>query len=70
LQIGEHSLFGAVEIHVDYSGWYTHQHEKNTDYNSVVLHVILYNSGKRLIELEDKFKIQELELASIINKTL
>ena len=21
LQIGEHSLFGAVEIHVDFSGW-------------------------------------------------
>jgi hypothetical protein len=35
----------------------------------VVLHVVLYNSGKRLIEREDKFKIQELELASFINKT-
>jgi len=69
LQIGEHSLFGAVEIHVDSSGWYAHQHEKNPDYNSVVLHVVLYNSGKRLIEREDKFKIQELELASFISKT-
>ena len=70
LQIGEQSLFDAVEIHVDYSGWYAHQHEKNPDYNSVVLHVVLYNSGKRLIEREDKFKIQELELASFIIKTL
>ncbi|MDE0793045.1 MAG: hypothetical protein OSB08_05280, partial [SAR324 cluster bacterium] len=35
----------------------------------MVLHVVLYNSGKRLIEREDKFKIQELELASFINKT-
>ena len=58
-----------MEIHVDSSGWYAHQHEKNPDYNSVVLHVVLYNSGKRLIEREDKFKIQELELASFINKT-
>ncbi|MEE3265702.1 MAG: DUF2851 family protein, partial [SAR324 cluster bacterium] len=48
LQIGEHTLFGAVEIHVDSSEWYAHQHEKNPDYNSVVLHVVLYNSGKRL----------------------
>ena len=28
-----------------------------------------YNSGKRLIEREYKFKIQKLELASVINKT-
>ena len=69
LQIGEHSLFVAVEIQVDYSGWYAHQHEKNLDYNSLVLHVVLYNSGKRLIESEDKFKIQEMELTSFINKT-
>ncbi|MEZ7974713.1 MAG: DUF2851 family protein [SAR324 cluster bacterium] len=58
-----------MEIHVDSSGWYAHQHEKNPDYNSVVLHVVLHDSGKHLIEHEDKFKIQELELASFINKT-
>jgi len=68
LQIGEHSLFGSVEIHVDSSGWYSHQHEKDPNYNSVVLHVVLFNSGKRLIEREDKCKITELELASFINK--
>jgi hypothetical protein len=68
LQIGEHSLFGSVEIHVDSSGWYLHQHEKDPNYNSVVLHVVLFNSGKRLIEREDKCKIPELELASFINK--
>ena len=69
LQIGEHTLFGAVEIHVDSSEWYAHQHEKNPDYNSVVLHVVLYNSGKRLIKREDNCEIPELELASFINKT-
>ena len=69
LQIGEHSLFGAVKFHVDSSGWYAHQHEKNPDYNSLVLKVVLSNRGKHLIEREDKFKIQELELASFINKT-
>ena len=35
----------------------------------MVLNVVLYNSGKRLIDREDKFKIQELELASFIKKT-
>jgi hypothetical protein len=69
LQIGEHSLSDAVKIYVDSSGWYVHHHEINLDYNSVVLHVVLYNSGKRLIELEDKFKIKELELTAFFNKT-
>ena len=35
----------------------------------MVLHFVLYNNGKRLIEREDKFKIKELELASFIFKT-
>ena len=35
----------------------------------MILHIVLYISGKRLIEREDKFKIHELELASFINKT-
>ena len=36
----------------------------------MVLDVVLYNSVKRVIESEDKFKIQELELASFIKKIL
>ena len=69
MQIGEHTLFGAVAIHVDSSGWYADQHEKNTDYNSVVIIVLLYNSGKRLIKGEDNCEIPEMEFASFINKT-
>jgi hypothetical protein len=34
-------LKGDVEIHVDASGWKAHQHDRNFDYNGVVLHVYL-----------------------------
>ena len=47
LQIGEQSHLGSVEIHVDSSGWFAHKHEINPDYNSVVLHVVLYHNGQR-----------------------
>ncbi len=68
LQIGEQSLLGAVEIHVDSSGWFAHQHEKNPDYNSVVLHVVLYHHGQRKIEREDGRNVPELELAPFLSK--
>ena len=67
LQIGEQSHLGSVEIHVDSSGWFAHQHEINPDYNSVVLHVVLYHNGQRKIEREDGRKIPELELAPFMS---
>ena len=68
IQIGEEFHLGAVEIHVDSYGWFAHQHEKNPDYNSVVLHVVLYHNGQRNIAREDGRKVLELELAPFLNK--
>ena len=31
---------GNIEIHVKSSDWYLHQHEKDTNYNNVILHVV------------------------------
>ncbi|MDG1040970.1 MAG: DUF2851 family protein [Polaribacter sp.] len=31
---------GHVEIHIHSSDWYVHQHEKDSNYNSVILHVV------------------------------
>ncbi|MCS5546410.1 MAG: DUF2851 family protein, partial [SAR324 cluster bacterium] len=47
LQINEQVLLGAVEIHVHSYEWYSHQHERNKDYNEVVLHVVLYHNEDR-----------------------
>lgn len=40
LQIGNTQWAGSIELHVKSSDWKTHQHEKNPDYNNVVLHVV------------------------------
>ena len=53
LKIGKQYLLGAVEIHVNSSGWYSHHHEGNPDYNEVVLHVVLYHNGQRGIKRQD-----------------
>ena len=37
LKIGKQYLLGAVEIHVNSSGWYSHHHEGNPDYNRFCL---------------------------------
>ena len=57
---------GDVEIHVKSSDWYAHKHQLDTNYNSVVLHVVYENdqevkdsSGAFLVCLELKNRIPE-----------
>jgi len=68
LKIGKQYLLGAVEIHVNSSGWYSHHHEGNPDYNEVVLHVVLYHNGQRKIKRQDGRIVPELELAPLLSK--
>lgn len=68
LKIGKQYFLGAVEIHVNSSGWYSHHHEGNPDYNNVVLHVVLYHNGQRKIKRQDGQIVPELELAPLLSK--
>lgn len=40
LVIGNQKWAGNIEIHLKSSDWYLHQHEKDTAYDSVILHVV------------------------------
>lgn len=40
IRIGEQLWAGNVEIHVNSSDWYRHNHEKDINYNNVILHVV------------------------------
>ncbi|MGB0412928.1 MAG: DUF2851 family protein [Coraliomargarita sp.] len=42
LVIGGRELTGDVEVHFTTSDWYAHQHERNPEFDRVILHVVLH----------------------------
>jgi hypothetical protein len=47
LKINGHAARGDVEIHTSASGWRDHGHDRDFDYNGVVLHVFLFNDDNQ-----------------------
>lgn len=45
IQIGSEILFGSVEIHINESDWFNHNHHQDDQYNNVILHVFV-NASK------------------------
>jgi len=56
---------GPVEIHVKSSDWYLHKHEKDPNYNNVILHFVLENDRKII---QNKRDIPTIALAQHLNK--
>lgn len=40
IQIGTHKWIGQIELHVKSSLWYVHDHQKDINYDTVILHVV------------------------------
>ncbi len=47
IKIGAKTFTGDVEIHRDFKNWADHSHPKDRRYNSVILHVVLWDSQER-----------------------
>ncbi len=68
IKIAEQLWAGNVEIHLKSSDWYVHNHEEDSNYNNVILHVVweddvaVFNS--------DNSKIPTLELQQFVSKEL
>lgn len=68
IKIGEQLWAGNVEIHVNSSDWYLHQHEKDGNYDSVILHVVWSDDSS--IFRKDGSEMPTLELKDYISKNL
>ncbi len=56
---------GTVEIHVKASDWYLHGHEKDTNYNNVVLHVVWEDD---VVVYQNNRALPTLSLQSLVHK--
>lgn len=57
---------GNIEIHIKSSDWYLHQHEKDANYNNVILHVVWEHDAP--IFRKDNSEIPVLEIRNYISK--
>lgn len=68
IEIGGQLWFGNVEIHLKSSDWYAHNHEKDTNYDAVILHVVYENDVE--VFMKNNKAIPTLELKGKINKEI
>ncbi len=59
---------GNLEIHIKSSDWYVHNHEVDTAYDNVILHVVWEHDTE--IFRKDNSEIPTLELKHYVNKSL
>jgi hypothetical protein len=64
--IGNQKWAGNVEIHIKSSDWYLHNHENDTNYENVILHVVWENDAP--IFRKDNTEIPTLELKKYVSK--
>ena len=57
---------GNIEIHIKSSDWYAHHHEKDDNYNNVILHVVWEHDTP--IFRKDNSEIAVLELSKYVSK--
>ncbi len=68
IEINNQKWAGNVEIHIKSSDWYVHNHEKDANYDSVILHVVLEHDTE--IFRKDNSEIPVLELKKYISASV
>ena len=64
IAIGNQRWAGNVEIHINSSDWYVHNHERDANYDNVILHVV-WNHDSEIFR-KDNSEIPVLELKNYI----
>jgi hypothetical protein len=68
VQIAEQLWAGNLEIHIKSSDWYIHNHETDSNYDNVILHVVWEHDIE--IFRKDNSEIPTLELKHYVNEDL
>jgi hypothetical protein len=68
LNIDGQKWVGNVEIHVNSSDWYLHQHETDSNYDAVILHVV-WNDDVPIF-MKDNRTMPTLELREVVSKNV
>ncbi len=68
IEIGDTRWAGNVEIHVNSSDWFKHNHQNNPAYNNIILHVI-FNDDKP-VRRQNSELIPTLELKNKFNTSI
>ncbi|WP_395056629.1 DUF2851 family protein [Flavobacterium sp.] len=68
IEIDNQKWAGNIEIHVKSSDWYVHNHERDENYDSVILHVVWENDAA--IFRKDNSEIPVLELKKQVSPVL
>jgi len=66
VKIGKQLWAGNIEIHVKASDWYLHHHEKDENYDNVILHVV-WNKDVEVYH-KNNLPIPTLELETFVSK--
>ena len=66
LIIDDQKWAGNIELHVKSSDWYVHGHEKDKNYDAIILHIVWEHDVE--IYRKDKTLLPTLELKSYVNK--
>lgn len=71
IRIGNEIICGDVEIHLRSSDWVRHGHHLDSNYNRVILHVVLiHNSSDPTVTNQKGDAIPELELQAILSNKI
>jgi Protein of unknown function (DUF2851) len=68
IEIDNQKWAGNIEIHIKSSDWYVHNHERDENYNNVILHVVWENDAA--VFRKDNSEIPVLELKNHVSKEL
>lgn len=62
ITVDGHLIKGNIEVHVNSSDWQTHRHHRNSTYNGIILHVVMWHDSPLDTRLENGASIPIIAL--------